>query len=51
MEPWVTRNPVDKAKPWTVLFDPATWTEIEPQAAPRKDTRLGYTLEVPKVPL
>ena len=50
MEPWVTRNPEDKAKPWTILFDPATWTEIKPQPAPRKDTRLGYTLEVPNVP-
>ena len=50
MEPWVTRNPVDKAKPWTILFDPATWTEIKPQPAPRKDTRLGYTLEVPNAP-
>lgn len=51
MEPWVTRNPVDKARPWTVLFDPTTWTEIKPLPAPRKDTRQGYTLEVPDLPL
>ena len=50
MEPWVTHNPADKAKPWTVLFDPNTWTEIKPEPAPSKDVRLGYTFEVPRLP-
>jgi len=51
LQPWVTRNALDQAKPWTVLFDPTTWTDIDPQPAPPKDTRLGYTLDVPAVPL
>lgn len=41
MEPWVTRNPVDKARPWTVLFDPTTWTEIKPLVPPKKSVCIG----------
>jgi hypothetical protein len=50
LQPWVTRNPLDDAKPWTLLFDPSSWTDIDPQPAPPKNTRVGYTLDVPAIP-
>ena len=50
LEPWVSRNPADTARPWTLLFKPTTWTEIPRQHAPQRDRKIGYTLEVPDVP-
>ena len=51
LEPWVTRNPADPARPWTLLFNPGSWTAIPPQSAPKRDRTLGYTLDVPALPL
>ncbi len=51
LEPWVTRNPADTARPWTLLFNPGNWTAIPPQPAPKRDRTLGYTLDVPAPPL
>ena len=51
LKPWVNRNSIDKRKPWTIVFDPKTWTEVPRESAPRKDTTIGYTLEVPKARL
>ena len=47
LEPWVDHNPHEKTCPWTLVFDANTWTAIQPQPAPPRDRRLGYTLEVP----
>ena len=50
LEPWVSRNPTDTVRPWTLLFNPTTWTEIPRQRAPQRDRKLGYTLDVPDMP-
>jgi len=40
-------NMQDKASPWTVAFDPHTWTPVAASRAPQRDRRLGYSLDVP----
>ncbi len=50
LHPWVDRNPLDKACPWTLVFAANTWTAIQPQPAPPRDQTLGYTLAVPDPP-
>lgn len=50
LEPWVSHNPADKTRPWTLLFNPTSWTEIPRQRAPQRDRKLGYTLDLPAVP-
>ena len=50
LQPWVHRNPLDKASPWTLVFDANTWTAVTPQPAPPRDRALGYTLDVPDQP-
>lgn len=40
-------NMQDKASPWTVAFDPRSWTPIAQSHAPPRDGRVGYTLQVP----
>jgi hypothetical protein len=47
LQPWVNRNPLDKATPWTLVFDATTWTPIDPQPAPPRDRARRYTLDVP----
>ena len=51
LEPWVSHNPADEMRPWTLLFNPGSWTQIPRQPAPQRDRKLGYTLDVPNVPL
>ena len=50
LQPWVHRNPLDKASPWTLVFDANTWTAVTPQPAPPRDRTVGYTLDVPVLP-
>ena len=40
-------NMQDQTTPWTVAFDPHTWTAVAVSLAPRRDRRRGYTLAVP----
>jgi hypothetical protein len=35
--------------PWTVAFDPHTWTAVAISPAPRRDRYHGYTREVPSL--
>jgi len=50
LQPWVHRNPNDRAAPWTLVFDAKTWTPVTPQPAPPCDRATGYTLDVPSLP-
>jgi len=40
-------NMRDQACPWSVAFDPHTWTPVAASRAPQRDGRLGYSLDVP----
>jgi hypothetical protein len=51
LEPWVNCNPADAVRHWTLLFNPASWTEIPPEPAPPRDRKFGYTIDVPALPL
>lgn len=51
LEPYVSCNFADTVRPWTLLFDPASWTEISREPAPPRDRKFGYTLEVPALSL
>ena len=42
-------NMQDKTSPWTVAFDPRTWTPVAASRAPQRDRRLCYSLDVPTV--
>jgi hypothetical protein len=42
-------NPADPLCPYTLPFDPHSWTAILPQRAPPPDRRTGYTLDLPAV--
>ena len=41
-------NVNDRSRPYTLLFDPASWIPIEPIRVPRWTRGSGYTLDVPK---
>jgi hypothetical protein len=40
-------HPADHAAPYTLVFDPRSWTPIPPVPSPSRDRALGYTLDVP----
>jgi hypothetical protein len=40
-------NPADTQSPITLIFEPRTWSSIEPVPAPPRNRRSGYTLDVP----
>ena len=42
-------NAQDAARPYTLIFDPRTWTPVAPQPAPPRAHGPGYTLQVPKL--
>jgi hypothetical protein len=42
-------NGADPVCPYTLPFDPTSWTPILPQRAPTRDRRTGYTLDLPTV--
>ena len=42
-------NAADPVCPYTLPFDPNSWTAILPQRAPTRDRRTGYTLDLPTV--
>jgi len=41
-------NVNDRKRPYTLLFDPSTWTPIEPVPSVRRTRGSGYTLDVPR---
>ena len=43
-------NAQDSACPYTLIFDPRTWTPITPQPAPPRTHGPSYTLDVPQLP-
>ena len=45
----IMRNEADWACPYTLSFDPQSWTAIPPQSAPSRNRRTGYTLDLPPV--
>ena len=42
-------NAADPVCPYTLSFDPNSWTALLPQRAPTRDRRTGYTLDLPTV--
>ena len=48
LEAW-SWNPADAEAPVTLIFDPCTWTEIEPCPAPRRPVGQDFTLQTPVV--
>ncbi len=40
-------NAADPLCPYTLSFDPNSWTAIFPQRAPTRNRRTGYTLDLP----
>jgi len=42
-------NAQDSPRPYTLIFDPRTWTPITPQPAPPRTHGPGYTLDVPQL--
>ena len=42
-------NPVDRRCPFTLTFDPRSWTPMAAGRAPAQNRHRGYTLDVPKV--
>ena len=51
LKTWVSHNPADETRPWTQLFNTGSWTQTPRQPAPQPDRKLGYTLDVPNLPL
>jgi hypothetical protein len=47
LAPGVVHTPEDRDRPCAVAFDPASWTPVLPEKAPRENQRAGYTLDVP----
>ena len=47
--PRIMRNEADPACPYTLPFDPNSWTAILPQRSPPRNRQTGYTLELPTV--
>lgn len=37
----------DTNRPYTLAFDPRSWTAVDPEPAPPRDGRLGYSTCVP----
>ena len=49
LEPNVLCDLSDHRRPYTLIFDPTSWTEITPVRAVNRDRSAGYTLDVPTV--
>ena len=49
LSPNIMRNEADSACPYTLAFDPKSWTPIPPERAPQCDRQSGYTLAPPPV--
>ena len=49
LSPMILDNPADSACPYTLAFDPRSWTTIFPQRAPPPDRHIGYTLDLPTI--
>ena len=49
LEPEVLCHLSDPRRPYTLIFDPGSWTGIEPVHAVKRDRSAGYTLDVPAV--
>ncbi len=47
LAPKIIRNEADPACPYTLVFNPRSWTPILPERAPQRDRRTGFTLAVP----
>lgn len=51
LSPTLLHNPADPTCPYTLVFDPRSWTTILPQRAPPRDRHTGYTAETPTTDL
>lgn len=49
LSPRIMRNEADPACPYTLPFDPNSWTPIHPQRSPPRNLQTGYTLDMPIV--
>lgn len=47
LSPQIIRNESDPTCPYTLAFDPRSWTTILPARAPHRDRHAGYTLDTP----
>jgi len=47
--PGVMRNDLDPACPYTLVFDPRSWTGILPERAPLRRRGQAFTVDVPKL--
>jgi len=43
----IMRNEMDPACPYTLPFDPNSWTAILPERSPPRNMHAGYTLDLP----
>jgi len=47
LSPRIMQNETDSACPYTLVFDPRSWTSIPPERTARCDPQPGYTLDLP----
>lgn len=47
LAPEVLCNARDQDRPYTLVFDPRSWTAIKPLRAPLRTRGPGYTLQIP----
>lgn len=47
LSPRIIHNEADPACPYTLVFDPKSWTAIPPERAPPRDRQTGYTIDPP----
>ena len=49
LSPEIIYNEEDPACPYTLPFDPNSWTAIPPHRSPPRNPQAGYTLDLPTV--
>ena len=47
LSPKIMRNEADSNCPYTLPFDPNSWTAIPPERSPPRNRQVGYTLDLP----